>query len=125
MIEEYFKVLADKASINLIKINIGGQILSLKLINPDNIIISNEENISNKIEISKIFKYSEWNNIIFIIEPSNEEKLSTKLFINKNLNKITLALNKNLNLKDKILSINLFENLLGKISSILFFLFYN
>ena len=123
LIEEYFKVLADKASINLIKINIGGQILSLKLINPDNIIISNEENISNKIEISKIFKYSEWNNIIFIIEPSNDEKLSTKLFINKNLNKITLALNKNLNLKDKILSINLFENLLGKISSILFFSF--
>ena len=123
LIEKYFKVLPDKEYINLIKLNIGGQIISLKLINPDNIIISNEENISNKIEISKIFKYNEWNNIIFIIEASNDRKLSTKLFINKNLNKISLTLDKNLSLKEKILSINLFENLLGKISSILFFSF--
>ena len=123
LIEEYFKVLPENSSINFIKLNIGGQILSLKLINPDNIIISNEENISNQIEISKIFKYNEWNNIIFIIEPSNDQKLSTKIFINKNLNKITLALNKNLNFKEKIISINLFENLLGKISSVLFFSF--
>ena len=123
LIEEYFKILPDKTFISFIKINVGGQVISLKLINPDNIVISTQDNLTNKIEITNLFNYNEWNNIIFIIEPSKGQKLTTKIYINNNLINGTLTLKGDLNPKEKINNINLFENLLGKITSVLYFSF--
>ena len=121
--DEYFKILPEKTFISFIRINIGGQVISLKLINPDNIVISTQDNITNKTEITNIFNYNEWNNMIFIIEPSKGQKLTTKIYINNNLINGSLTLKENLNPKEKINNINLFENLLGKITSVLYFSF--
>ena len=121
--EEYFKILPDKANINFLKLNAGGQIILFQLHDPDNIVISSKENSPNKIKISDFFKYNEWNNITFIIEPSKGKRLTTKLYLNNNLINGTLNLTESLNLKEKINNINLFENLLGKISSVVCFSF--
>ena len=121
--EEYFKILPKKTFINFINLNIGGQIILFQLINVDYIKIISKVNSSNDIKISEFFKYNEWNNIIFIIEPSKGKRLTTKIYINNNLINGTLNLTENLNLKEKINNINLFENLLGKISSIIYFSF--
>ena len=123
LIEEYFKILPDNIYIDLIKINIGGQMILLQLINPDNLRISNNENNTNEIQINQIFNYNDWNNIIFIIEKIKGKRLVTKIYINNNLINGTLNLEDNINPKEKINNINLFENLLGKISSIIFFSF--
>ena len=121
--EEYFKILPDKTYINFIKLNAGGQIILFQLIGPENIRISSKDISTNGIQISDFFKYNEWNNIIFIIEPSKGKRLTTKIYINNNLINGTVNLNENLNLKEKINNINLFENLLGKISSVICFSF--
>ena len=121
--EEYFKILPEKTYVNFVKINIGGQIILFQLINPENIRICTKNNITNDIKINNIFIYNEWNNIILIIEPSKGKKLSTKLFINNKLINGTLILSENLNSREKINNINLFENFLGKISSIIYFSF--
>ena len=123
LIEEYFKILPEKTFISFIKINIGGQVISLKLIDPDNIVISAQDSITNNTEITSLFNYNEWNNIIFIIEPSKGKKLTTKIYLNNNLINGTLILKEDLNPKEKIININLFENLLGKITSVLYFSF--
>ena len=121
--EEYFKILTDKKYINIIKINIGGQIIFLQLINPDNLRISNKDTCTNEIQINQIFNYNEWNNIIFIIEKIKGKRLASKIYINNNLINGSLNLEENINPKEKINNINLFENFLGKISSIIFFSF--
>ena len=123
LIEEYFKILPHQTSINLIKLNIGFQTLLIQLINSKNIRISNKDKSTNEIPISQFFNYNDWNNLIFIIEPSKGKKLSIKIYINDNLINSTLILSENFNTKDKINKINLFENFLGKISSIIFFSF--
>ena len=121
--EEYFKILPDKTYINFIKLNAGGQIILFQLIGPENIRISSKDICTNGIQISDFFKYNEWNNIIFIIEPSKGKRLTTKIYINNNLINGTVNLNESLNLKEKINNIDLFENLLGKISSVICFSF--
>ena len=123
LMEEYFKILPNKKSINLIKINIGFQTLLIQLINPKKIRICNKDNSSNEIPIDHFFNYNVWNNLIFIIEPSKGKNLSIKIYINNNLINSTLTLTENLNYKEKINNINLFEHFLGKISSIIFFSF--
>ena len=123
LIEEYFKILPEKTNVNFIKINIGGQILLFQLINPDNIMICSKDILTNKIDITYVFHYNEWNNFVFIIEPTKGKKISTKIYINNNLINGTLILNNDLNSKEKINNIDLFENIVGKVSSVLFFSF--
>ena len=121
--DEYFKILPENTYVNFVKINIGGQIILFQLINPENIRICTKNNITNDIKINNFFIYNEWNNIILIIETRKRKKLSTKLFINNKLINGTLILSENLNSREKINNINLFENFLGKISSIIYFSF--
>ncbi len=82
LIEAYFKLLPEKTYINLVKINIGGQIIYFQLINISNILIYSNNLSSNKIDISNLFHYNEWNNIIFTIMPIKGKKFSTKIYIN-------------------------------------------
>ena len=122
LINEYFKILDDNIDINLIKINIGGKLLIVKLINPKSIIIANKEFSTKIIEIDKLFNYDDWNNIIFTVE-KKKNKLLTKLYINNNQIDNFVYFTEKINWKEKINNIDLFENLLGKVSSILFFSF--
>ena len=105
------------------KLNIGGQIILFQLIKPDTIRLSSKDNSTNEIHINKMFNYNEWNNIVFIIEPNKGAKIPFKIYINSHLLNFTLNLKQNINPKEKINSINLFENLLGKISSVISFSF--
>ena len=66
--------------------------------------------------------YDEWNSIIFIAEIKNN-KLLTQLYINNNSLDNTIIFSNKINKNEKINNIDLFENLLGKVSSILFFSF--
>ena len=122
LINEYFKILDDNIDINLIKINIGGKLLIVKLINPKSIIIANKEFSTKIIDIDKLFNYDDWNNIIFTVE-KKKNKLLTKLYINNNQIDNFVYFTEKINWKEKINNIDLFENLLGKVSSILFFSF--
>ena len=123
LINEYFSILNGKFSINLINVNIGGELLVVNLESPSSIIIFNKEFSSKSIDMHKIFNYDEWNSIIFMAEIKNN-KLLTKLYINNNnsLDNNIIFSNK-INKNEKINNIDLFENLLGKVSSILFFSF--
>ena len=121
LIEEYFKLLPEKTYINLVKINIDGQIIYFQLINISNIIICTKDKSSNKIDISNLFHYNEWNNIIFTIMPIKGKKFSTKIYINNMLINGTLQLSEIINSEENINNIDLFENLLGKVSLVLFF----
>ena len=123
LIEEYFKILPDKTYISFIKLNIGGDLILFQLINPDIIRLSCKDNSTNEININSFFNYNEWNTIIFIIEPNKGAKIPFKIYINSHLLNFTLNLKQNINPKEKINSINLFENLLGKISSVISFSF--
>lgn len=122
LIKYYFKILDEKIDINLIKINIGGELLVVKLVNPKSIVISTKDFSTKNIDINKIFKYDEWNNIIFVLE-RKKNKLITKLHINNNQIDNDINFKNRINWNEKINNIDLFENFLGKISSIIFFSF--
>ena len=122
LIEDYFKILDENIVINLIKINIGGESLTVKLVNPKSIVISTKDFSTKKININKIFNYDEWNNIIFILE-RKKNKLITKLHINNNQIDNDINFKNRINWNERINNIDLFENFLGKITSIIFFSF--
>ena len=122
LIHEYFKILNNNIDINLIKINIGGELLVVKLISPKSIIISNKEFSTKTIEFEKLFNYDDWNSIIFTAE-KKKNKLLIKLYINNNQINDEINFSEKMNKKEKINNIDLFENFLGKVSSILFFSF--
>ena len=122
LISEYFSILNGNHDINLINVNIGGELLVVKLETPTSIIIFNKEYSSKSIHIDKIFNNNEWNSVIFTAE-RNKNKLLTKLYINNHKLDNTITFSKKINKMEKINNIDLFENFLGKVSSILFFSF--
>ena len=122
LINDYFKILNGKTNINLIKINIGGELLTVKLVNPKTINISTKGYSTPNIDIEKLFKYNDWNSIIFTAE-KKKNKLLTKLYINNNQIDIDIKCDNKMNWKEKINNIDLFENFLGQVSSIIFFSF--
>ena len=124
IVENYFRILPKNIFIYFIKIIIGGRQILLKLKDIEHLIVSVDENESNKINISKFFKYNDWNNIIFIMEPkSKDKKITFKVYINNNCTNVTIKLDKILNIEDKIENIILLENFLGKLTSVIFFSF--
>ena len=74
---------------------------------------------SGLIEINKVFKFGEWVNISLIIS----KKTNIKIFINGVCNDKNLAIPADFPIKEKIKEIILFQNLLGRVSSVLFFSF--
>ena len=122
LIYEYFSILKGKVDINLIKINIGGELLNIKLESPKTIIISNKNYFTPSIEIDKLFKCNEWNSIVLTAE-KKKNKLIVKLYINNHQIDNEIKLVKKISSKEKINNIDLFENFLGKVSSVLFFSF--
>ena len=120
----------DGLVINLINIIYGGHQIRLQLISIDYLILIIDDNIkSNLINFTTQFKYGEWNSFYFILYPrkagssSLVKTTSYKLYINNNMFNITINYPNNYlyPLEEKINNIILFENLIGKITSILFF----
>ena len=125
LIQDYFAYFPS-IIINLININIKEHNIQLILKNINTIIISlNNEEIGN-INLNKTqFKYDDWNFISFYLtqEIKGKQNPCLKLIINDNKELFKIQLNDDFPLNEKINAINLFENLLGKVSSVLFFSF--
>ena len=104
----------------LLYLMFGDNQIRVQLINENNILIIIDDVEIEHIDISKAFKYDKWNNICIIFDPKKSE------FIKIIINGETLSLKSNISKKaeikfsGKICNISLFENLIGKINSILF-----
>ena len=110
--------------INIITIKISDNAIKLNLIKGKYFIleINNEE--SEPIDITKNFTFGKWVNVSFIINKKtlmNQKRF--KLFIDGNEVFIDISLPKNFPWKNKIENITLFNNLIGKVSSVIFFSF--
>ena len=130
LIESFFLIHKDDGqTINLITINYGGSVLKLQLLNLEYLILVIDDNIkSSLINISTKFKYDEWNSFSLILYSrkamsSIVKTASFKLYINNSNFNIIINYPQNyiFPLLEKIKSITLFENLIGKITSVLFF----
>ena len=122
----------DGKTINLINIIYGGHQIKLQLLSREYLVLIIDDSIkSNLINISQKFKYGEWNSFFFILYPRKSassslvKTTSMKLYINNNLLSVIVNLPKDYSypLQEKINSITLFENLIGKITSIMYFSF--
>ena len=131
LIESYFILHKnDGQTINLVNILIGGHQIKLQLINIEYMILMIDENIkSNLINFTSKLKYGKWNSFCLVLYPrkaalsSLVKTTSIKLYINSSMFNVIVNYPKNFvfPLEEKINSITLFENLIGKITSILFF----
>ena len=127
IIDEYFSNIlsAKKAKITLAKFIVNSHYISLELKDPDTVIVIIDDSESNHINIAKAFKYDMWNCVMLLIEPKSSKKKMgvVKVSINESLFLSTVFFPKNFNTNDKIDSIVLFENLIGKVTSIISFSF--
>jgi len=80
-----------------------------------------DESESNKIDLSATFQWNKWNNICLVIEKLEKNKI--KIIINNATNYSNISIPKNFPTNEKIDTIKCFENLIGRVSSLLFFSF--
>ena len=123
IINEYYIINHDKNNnkiISLISFLLGVHQIRLQLINIDNLLLLIDNIESNPINIKTAFNYGNWNNICVIVYP--KKPLLIKISINGNFidYKIHIPKNYNLNTSEKIDNITFFENLIGRITSVLF-----
>ena len=126
VLDNYFNYVLPSLNtkVSLIKLLIGTHTISLILKDSETISIMIDDDESNKIKISSELKYNLWNSIILLIEPkSNKKKGIIKVAINECVYVSTLSLPKDFNVNEKVNSIILFENLIGKVTSISLFSF--
>ena len=122
LIKEYYAVNEGKnvnKIMTLISLMFGENQIRVQLINENNLLVIFDDIESDPIDISKSFKYGSWNNICIIIE--NKKTDLIKILINGELlsYKIDIPKNIEIDFSEKIGNISLFENLIGKINSIL------
>ena len=115
--------LNEKNKFILIDIKIGEHKISLVLDDLNNINILLDKNNLSKINIKESLKYNEWNNMCFIMNIKNDDKLNINLIINNKSNNLSLPLTKDFQIKERINEIILFKNLIGFVTSVLFFSF--
>ena len=123
IISDFFAINNEKNNnkiITLISFILGGHQIILQLIDVNNLLLLIDEIESSHINISEAFKYGVWNNICFIIYPKKTNMI--KIVINgNNINyNINLPKSYNLSTSEKIDNVTLFENLIGRITSVLF-----
>ena len=126
LLDYYFKNVLPNSNdkVSLIKLFIGIHLISLELKDSETISIVLDDCESNKMKISNEFKYNLWNCIILMIEPKSiTRKGAIKIIVNECVYVSSLSLPKNFNVNEKIDEIVLFENLLGKVTSISLFSF--
>ena len=115
--EKYFNFYKN-IKINLITINIAGQQIKLIFENVNTFSLEVEETNSNPIDISTRFKYNSWNNICFLIEKKNKLFIIKMIINGYEYTTCSLPLKKEFPITEPIDTIRLFENFLGKISTI-------
>ena len=126
LLDNYFQTILKKENINvnLIKLLIGTHVISLELEDSGHISIVIDNTESNIINISDAFKYNAWNCIMFLLEPKSvKKKGSIKVIVNETQYTSSIYLPKGFSVNEKIDNIILFENLIGKVTSIIFFSF--
>ena len=129
LIESFFLLHKDDGqTINLINVIFEGHQIKLQLLSVDYLVLIIDDEIkSNFINFSNQFNYGQWNSFYFILYPKKISSLiktaSFKLYINNSMYNIIVNYPKNfvLPLEEKINNITFFENIIGKITSILFF----
>ena len=112
-------------NITLVEVQIVQHKIKLVLKNIDLLQIILDEKEIGKCQLSKTkFKYDDFNFFCFYLIPKIRGKAAIiKLLINDNKDILSITLPNNFNLNEMINSICLFENLLGRVTSILFFSF--
>ena len=120
---KYYNQIYPNVEVNLIKINIGKNKIILQLNKEKKTfklqLISNSD--VNSFETPQLLTDNEWNYICFVFNP--KEKDLFKIHSSSYSISYKISIPKNFPLKQKIDNIKLFENFLGKISSLLFFSF--
>ena len=120
LLKTYIKIY-PKIEICLIKINIGGKQIKLILKEAKYLQIVIDESESNKIDLSATFQFNKWNNICLVMEKLEKNKI--KVIINNAIFYSNISIPKSFPTSEKIDTIKYFENLIGRISSLLFFSF--
>jgi hypothetical protein len=126
LLDYYFKNVLPNSNdkVSLIKLFIGTHLISLELKDSETISIVLDDCESSGMKISNEFKYNLWNCITLMIEPKSiTRKGAIKIIVNECVYVSSLSLPKNFNVNEKIDEIVLFENLLGKVTSISLFSF--
>ena len=122
IIKEHYSIYNENKNkvMTLLYLVFGDNQIRVQLINEKNILIIIDDIEIEHIDISKVFKYNKWNNICIILDPKKSELI--KIIINGETLSIKTNVSKKTELKfnGKISIISLFENLIGKINSILF-----
>ena len=122
ILAKYYEI-DEKNKFILIDIKLGEHNINMVLDDLNNIKIIVDKKNSSQININKSIKYNEWNNICFIMTIKSDNKLYANLTINSKSNNLCLPLTKDFQIKERITDIILFKNLLGLVTSILFFSF--
>ena len=113
-----------KSNIKLIKILIGTHMISLELKNSENFSIIIDDAESNIMNISNAFKYNIWNCLMLVIEPKAIKKKGTiKVLVNETMFTPSIYFPNGFDFNENIDNIIMFENLLGKVTSISIFSF--
>ena len=124
LLDNYFKTVLPTANtkVYLIKLLIGEHVLCVELKNSETISIIVDQEESNEISISNDFKYYSWNCFMLLIESkSSKKKGGIKIEINESIYESSITLPKYFYSNERIDNIILFDNLLGKVTSIILF----
>ena len=116
-----YRKLYPNIEINLIKINIREKKIKLVLKETRYLQIIIDEFESSNIDLSSVFQFNKWNIICFKIGKSDRNYI--KLYINNVFSYSDISIQKNFPIKEKISEIKCFDNLIGRVSSLLFFSF--
>ena len=124
LLENFFKNFPSN-NINLVNLLVVGHYLKLVLKDLNLLQITLDEKEIGKIEISNSkFKFDNWNFICFYLTQRIRGKPpSIKLLINDKNDLLSITLPNDFPINEIINSISLFENFIGRVTSILFFSF--
>ena len=124
LLQNYFKNFPSNI-ITLVNIKIIEHTIKLILNNSNILQILLDEKEIGKIELSNTkFKFNNWNFVCFYLTQKIRGKPpSIKLLINDNKDLLSITIPNDFSLNEMISSISLFENFIGRITSILFFSF--
>ena len=124
LLDNYFKTVLPtaKTKVFLIKLIIGEHVLCIELKNSETISIIVDQEESKDISISNDFNYYSWNCFMLLIEPkTSKKKGGIKIQINEKIYESSITLPKYFYTNERIDNIILFDNLIGKVTSIILF----
>ena len=127
VLSEYYNIYNNEKNpfqIDLITLNISEHRIKFVLKESKYFQLIVDKTESNLMDINSIFFFEEWVNVCFIISKKVVMNSATiKIFINGVNTRLELAVPKDFPLRCKINKIILFQNLIGRVSSLLFFSF--